>query len=355
MKVLIDISKKDLDRIEMLLSKNKISSISNFVSMSIQNQIALESGVSNIPTLESLIQSPVESTKVTLKEKKKEQGTPELPKDMIVNAMKIHDDFPFWGTQNKYLCLKQITLGVVKLASEEGKPWLRYDIVMNRLLQQAVETRKHFEAIDKLLHRPRGERFSTGFPKNDIKSMTRYEKQFIGGIDGNDKLYGMAAAIGFLAIRKEKSSNRVEFGITENGLNFSVLGSPVFHKDPTNLTPSTPTLSDNEVQFIITMLKKVKKSEINLMEFTLKYIASGKKLPEDGSNPTKEYLDRTYPDIAIGKKDGSFSLSEADTIRAGVISRLNELGLIKIIKKGIKSEYQITETGKKFLDDMRRK
>ena len=85
------------------------------------------------------------------------------------------------------------------------------------------------------------------------------------------------------------------------------------------------------------------------MKYTLKYISQGKNQPDDGKIPTKEFLDKSFPEIAQNKKGGSFSIIEANTMRAGIISRLAELGFIKIVKKGIKSEYRVTNKGYDFL------
>lgn len=256
MKVLIDISKEELDRIKILLSTKKINSVSHFVSLAIQNQIELENENYDIPNLESLVHINSSNHNLSIEEKANEQSVIDLKRIQIVDAVNIRNSFPFWGTQNKYLCLKQILVDFSKLSSSEREPWIRYDIVMNNLLKNAVIKRQKFEEIDKLLHRNRGEKISTGFPKNDSKSMTRYEKQFIGGIDGNENYYGMSVLMGFLAVRKNQSSNRMEFGITEEGLTFSKLDSPIFYKNNDQMTPTTPHLSDNEIQFILSILKK---------------------------------------------------------------------------------------------------
>ncbi|MHA2135328.1 MAG: hypothetical protein ACW99J_15820 [Candidatus Thorarchaeota archaeon] len=354
-KVIIEVSKDDLDKLRMMLAEGKISSFSEFVSVSIQNQIAIEGGTYELPALESLIGQQSESPDSGRERTGGKRITQELDETKTVKPSRIDDAFPFWGTQNKYLCLKQVTLDFARLSSEEGLPWIRYDVVMNRLLKEAVGTRKRFEAIDKHQHRPRGEKFSTGFPKNDSKSVTRYEKQFIGGIDGDGRPYGMAVEIGFLVARKGKSHNRVEFGITEAGLRFAGLDSPIFRQKESEILPSTPSLSEAEVEFIISHLKESKSSEIDLMRYTLEYIVSGKNRPTDGAAPTKEYLDEIYPNIAKEKKGGEFSMLEASTIRAGVISRLNELGCIRIAKRGTRSEYHVTDSSEDFLTGSRRK
>lgn len=355
MKAVIEVSKDDLDKLRLLLAEGKISSISEFVSVSIQNQIAIEGGDYELPTLESLIGQQSKLPDSGRERTEGKRTIQELHEAKTVKPSVINDAFPFWGTQNKYLCLKQVTLDFARLSLEEGLPWTRYDVVMNRLLKEAVRTRRRFEAIDKRQHRPRGEKFSTGFPKNDSKSMTRYEKQFIGGIDGDGRPYGMAVEIGFLVARKGKSHDRVEFGITEAGLEFAGLDSSIFHRRESEILPSTPSLSNTEVEFVISQLGESKPSEIDLMRFTLEYIVSGKNRPSDGALPTKEYLDEAYPNIAKEKKSGEFSLLEASTIRAGVVSRLNELGYIRIAKKGTRSEYHVTDSGKDFLTGSRRK
>jgi hypothetical protein len=159
----------------------------------------------------------------------------------------------------------------------------------------------------------------------------------------------MATFMGFLALRRNVDTNRKEFGITDDGMRFSLIKSPVYYKTSGDITPTTNQLSKEEVEFIINTLINRMPAEVKFMEFTLNCIKNGKTKPDDGRVPTQKYLDTTYPDIAHAKKGSSFSDQEAETFRAGVISRMNELGLIKIIRKGIKSEYQLTDEGHKFL------
>ncbi len=346
MKVIVNVSEDDIIKIKDTLNSNRYSSISEFVSLAIQNQLSLEGGNSNFPSLESLISQKNEGKSINSNDKI-EMNKIQNIETVLKND--IQDIFPFWGTQNKYLCLKQITTDFLLLASQEDKSWIRNDLTINHLIQSAIEIRKKLESIDKLFHRPRGDKYQTGFPLNDSKSISRYVKQYIGGIDVNRRMYGMALEMGFLSLKRNKETDKLEFGITNEGKDFANIESPIFHKKTSDLTPLTPHLTNDEVKFIISTLHNRKSTEINLMKFTLEYISQGKNQPDEGKIPTKEYLDKTYPDIALNKMGGSFSFIEANTIRAGVISRLTELGLIKIIKKGIKSEYEVTKNGLNFL------
>ena len=353
MKVIVNVSEDDIAKINELVSTGKISSIPEFISTSIQNQLSFEGGHSEIPTLESIIDQKLEQVNTAKHTTIPTETKPTQPSDIksleTVSPNQIDQDFPFWGTQNKYLCLKQITTDFAKLVSHEKEPWIRYDLAINFLYDGATDARRKFEVIDKLLHRPRGEKFVSGFPLKEIKSLSRYERQFIGGMDGNNRLYGMALYLGLLGVRRNEDTKRLEYGITKGGLKFSNLQSPVFNKKTSDITPTTPSLSGEEAEFIINLLRKRMPSEIDLMTFTLHYIDEGKNHPEDGRQTTKEYLDKHYPDVARSKKEGSFTIQEADTIRTGVVSRLKELGLITIHRLGNKSEYHLTDFGYEFL------
>lgn len=347
MKVVIDIKEEDIDRLKKLAHNKKVSSISEFISIAIENQIEKEEELSIYPSLESLITENVDKPNNEIVVEKSRRIDTDIE---LVDQSKNIDAFPFWGTQNKYSCIKQIVVDFIDLSYQETEKWKRYDVSMNYLTHKAIETRRKFEAIDKMLHRPRGDKFSTGFPKNDYKSVARYERQFIGGIDSNQKTYGMAIELGFLSVRRNEENGKIEFGLTKEGLQLGKYKSPIFDKKVSDLTQSTPPLSNEEIEFIIKTLFQRKKSEIDLMKYTLQYIKDGKNHPEDGKELTKKYLDNKYPDIARNKKDGSFSILEANTIRAGTISRLTELGLLKIQKKGFTSEYKITDSGNEFLN-----
>ncbi len=346
MKTIVEICDSDLKEIEQLISKGKITSIPVFISMAIRNQIMMEDGQLNSLLLETHFQK--EEKPITTRDI---QITSENVQ--TIHAPSSDDKFPFWATQNKYLCLKQITRDFAQVVQERGEKWIRFDIIMNRLIQNAIITRQNFESIDKHFHRGRGEKFSTGFPKNDSKSTSRYEKQFIGGIDGNGNKYGLAVEIGFLDVRFN-DSHRIEFALTEIGFSFSKLESPIFGKNISNLSLQTHALSDDEIEFILSTLKKRKYTEVDLMLTTMEYIRAGKNRPEDGAPIIKAYLDTKYPEISRMKQEGCFSLSEAETIRAGVISRMNELNLINIEKHGLKSQYKLTKTGENFIKNRRK-
>ncbi len=353
MKVIVNVSEDDITKINELVSTGKISSIPEFISTAIQTQLSFEGEHSEIPTLESIIDQKLEQVSTAKQTTIPAETKPTQPTDIksieTVSSNQIDKDFPFWGTQNKYLCLKQITNDFAKLVAQEKNQWIRYDVAFNSLYKGAVNVKKRFDSMDKTLHRPRGDRLAAGFPKGDSKSLMRYQRQFIGGIDSNDKLYGMATFMGFLGLRRNEDTSRMEFGITDDGMRFSLLKSPVYYKNSEDITPTTNQLSEEEVEYILMTLINRMPAEVKFMKFTLDYIKDGKSKPEDGRVTTKDYLDTTYSDVAHTKKGGSFSEQEAETLRAGVISRMNELGLIKIIRKGIKSEYQLTKVGHKFL------
>lgn len=341
--VTVDVGGRDIQRIADLMKSGKVKSISEFVSTAIKNQIELEENPSNNPSLEDVVKNQIPF----IQQKNLDKNI----KVMTVDTIKIPSPFPFWGTQNKYLCLKQITIDFIQLISTINEQWVRYDLVMNSLLKNAVETHKRFELLDVRLHRPRGNRFATSFPSNDSKSLTRYEKQFIGGMDSLGGIYGMAVEIGFLRIRRN-DSKMIEFGITEEGLKFARIPSVLFSDDPSTLTPNTSALNEREIEIIISSLKNQNREEIKIMKFYLDQIRTGSNTPEKGKLPIKEFLDAQYPNISKKKDSGSYSLSEADSIRSGLISRLSELGLIDTEKKGQNSEYHVTVNGERFLKDV---
>ena len=147
MKVIVEVYESDLKGLEHLISAGKYSSISTFVSIAIHNQLLMEEEELDTPSLESLIQKEEKPTfPLTTKEIS-------LGEVRTIPTPEVEDKFPFWATQNKYLCLKQITQDFSQIVLEEEKIWIRYDVVMNRVLQNAIVTRKNFEKIDTHFHR----------------------------------------------------------------------------------------------------------------------------------------------------------------------------------------------------------
>ena len=353
MKVIVNINGEDISKINTLISTGKIVSVPEFISIAIQNQLSYEEEPSEISTLESIIDQKLKQVVTVKNPVIQTEIKPSQPINIksikTVLPNQTDQNFPFWGTQNKYLCLKQITVDFAQLIAQEQSQWIRYDVAINSLFKGAMNAKERLEYIDTTLHRPRGYRLAIGFPKGDSKSLMRYQRQFIGGIDSKNKVYGMATFMGFLGLRRNEDTNRIEFGITEDGLKFSLYKSPVYDKSADEITPTTKQLSEEEVAFILTVLRNRLPAEVKFMEFTLNYIKDGKNKPEDGRIPTKKYLDISYSEIAHTKEGESFSDQESETLRAGVISRMNELGLIKINRKGIASDYQLTEAGHKVL------
>ncbi len=338
MKVIIDIDEEDIEKIKRYVAKNKSFSLSDFISVAIHNQLMLEKEGDEVVFLEkSFLESNINLKKRSI----------EKEADITVDEIKLEKQFPFWGTQNRYFCLKQITRDLGELITKEKTNWVSYEYAVNYISTNATKLRKQLEKLDKKLKRPRGNKLSAGFPTGEFKSINRYEKQFIGGIDGRGNPYGMALLMGFLTIKKD--ANRLYLGITNRGLNFSLLNSPVFDVENTSLFSNTPPLSDEEIEYILNTLRERIPAEIDFMIVTLSYIQEGKKTPEMGKNITLRFLNEKYPEIAATKKGGGFSTSEAETMRAGVISRLNELNMISIEKQGLKSRYRLTERGQNFL------
>ena len=342
MKVIIEIDDDDVEKIKRYISKNKSFSLSNFISIAIHNQLMLEKGGSEIAFLEkSFFKDSINLKKKTAK---KEVANIEI----TVDEIKLKKKFPFWGTQNRYFCLKQITRDLGELIAEEKTSWISYEYGIGYISTNATKLRNQLEKLDKKLKRPRGNKLSAGFPTGEFKSINRYEKQFIGGIDGKGNPYGMAVLMGFVSIKKD--ANKSYLGISKRGLNFSLLNSPIFDTGSSSLFSNAPPLSKEEIEYILRTLTERIPAEIEFMTFTLSYIQDGKDTPEVGKDITFNFLNEKYPEIAKSKKGGKFSSSEAETMRAGVVSRLNELGMLYIEKQGLKSRYRLTEKGRNFLE-----
>ncbi len=98
--------------------------------------------------------------------------------------------------------------------------------------------------------------------------------------------------------------------------------------------------SDEELNFLYEHIRQKIISEKMLFSFMLSHVGRGTNTPEGLNNVIRPFLDEKFP------KERGYSVKSANSIRAGVTSRMVELKLINIEKVGGRSIYKITEENK---------
>jgi hypothetical protein len=170
---------------------------------------------------------------------------------------------------------------------------------------------------------PKGKRFSTAFPKQDVSdpalTMRRYLNHYVGRYQPrNESPSGFGHDLGFVSI--ETSDNEVTIQLTEAGLAFTRLPNPVLEHGP---EAAEARLSDDEKAFLVTHIRETMDLEYEFMGFVY---------------DTLEHHDQTYTQLmenfrSFLENTPEFSSDATDNqIRshtAGTISRMVSMGILE--------------------------
>lgn len=239
---------------------------------------------------------------------------------------------PLWGGINRILPVKVILRLLANELEETGGEFLPLDKFQTSSSKLARELGLLLKRLDVEKGRSRGDKLSPGFPTGEQadKSMSRFRFQFVGYVARDDKLTGAAPALRFVNIDGRDSSL---IGITPAGLEFAQIENPVIDLDIGSDRP----LSEEEVSFYMEHIAEFLPSEHRAVVSVTRWIAEGADRPESLSN-------------RVHTLNPSWSPAHANTMRAGLISRMYELGFVNrepVGHRGI--SYVLTGKGEKLL------
>ena len=185
---------------------------------------------------------------------------------------------------------------------------------------------------DKKTKRKYGDLLSSALPvgKDLAKTEKRFMNHFVGYFTRAGRIEGAPGALKFLNIYEDEE-NVQRVGITESGLRFAALYNSVL--DEGNFKA---TLTREESEFYMKNIFENLPRERELNTLILKAIENKKSSPEE--------LNTAILPLSRGWSD-----SMVNTMKAGAISRLNELGLIAKTRRGVEVSFSLTEFGKNIL------
>jgi hypothetical protein len=144
-------------------------------------------------------------------------------------------------------------------------------------------------------------------------------------------LDGALAVMRFCNIYSDKRKQFI--GITKPGLRFSLIENPVL--DNNNFNKS---LNEEESLFYINHVKENIIGEYAAMHWLVKQIENG----NNERDPLNREIDKTYGEI------WKATSAVINTQRAGLTSRMTELGLIERDKNGVRVKYRVSEFGRRL-------
>jgi hypothetical protein len=344
MKLFIDISNYQFERIQQQLNQGSFISLAQFISAAIENQLFLENeDLTNLKNLETSVSTSIELHSQGQSNEFEKLKLKNLPakisiitsptfENLVFKAQKIPEDKTWiWGQINKIFPVK---LGLRILhESLHGEETLSLNQFLENVSNKASICAEILRNYEEKHNKNRSEKISAGLPSHDDSSKSRYKFQFIAYQRKDGLLDGAMALMRFCNIIKK--NNKLMIGMTEEGLSFSLLKNPII--DESNFDIS---LSHEESLFYVNHAKEKIKGEYNAMKWMMSAIKRG---CVDRESLNLELINN-YSNIW-----GDVSSAVINTQRAGLTARMFELGLLEKEKNGIHVIYRPGRNADKYL------
>jgi hypothetical protein len=239
-----------------------------------------------------------------------------------------------FGQHNKLLPVKASCRAIGNLLSE-APPGVEAGEAARLVANEAGELGVYLHAIDKKFNRQRDDALSTAFPggPDPDKGRIRYANQFVVGTAKQGQLTGLLVDLGLI---NKLSRESLKVALTEAGWKFALMPNPVLDGQEEN--PATK-LSPEECVFLAGHIASNVAIERSAYLQILGAIHSGY------DNPEK--LRAAFNDV---EKETAKNKLYFSTQRAGAISRMADLGLLRRDRKGTRVRYVITDDGAEFLN-----
>jgi len=305
----------------------------------IQNQIYLESSE---PTEDSRFKSHAHVSQPKSFRIDPELVTLLLPPDpakvSIVGLGDAERPKYLWGQYNRFFPVKIAMRAAANLISQHESEWISLDELQEKSAEAARLVGKQVEKMDRQYGRKRGTIISAALPvgRNADKAKLRFKNQFVGYIMSKvehdsmiQRVYGAAPALKFLEIKKSEK-NSVQAGITDFGLKFACCSNPIIDQQD-----FSTALSSEEVEFLLGHIASEIPEEARLIQVILEGVRKGIATPLELNESIQAYR--------------AWKGKEAAMMRAGLVGRIGELGLLERRKDGVKVTYLLTDLGEKYV------
>ncbi|MBV8126714.1 MAG: hypothetical protein JO114_03505 [Planctomycetaceae bacterium] len=244
------------------------------------------------------------------------------PKPLAPVADKLSQEQVF-GQVNRLLPLKLACRWLANAAAVEGN-WPRYEVISDKLADDAATIGTLLERWDSENERKRDELLSTGLPRRgNSGSRDRFLSQFLARVTRGGEIYP-AAVCQFQLARFDASA----IALTEQGLSFSQLKNPILDLQDKK---STTTLAPEESAFLAEQILEWVPAERKDMQIVLKAVMGGTKTPSELTEAIR------------GRFPPEWSDSVVQTHTSGLVARLSELRLLRRVWQGRNVTYELGE------------
>ena len=337
-------------KIEGIIRAKGFRDFHHFATVALENQVAWETGditgngVTNtldlqISQLNKAVPPGNEALEAALTANENLLRMPSQEPKLSHLQLPENADSILWGQYYRFLPVK-VGVRVLLNMYTEHFPELR-DFT-EKVTNVALTLRHQLAKLDRMDRRSFGELLSATFPTNDEKSVNRFVNQYMLHLRTSDMtLLGMMPELKLINVKSD-GEGIARIGLTNFGSQFALLQNPAI-----DLT-KPESLSGDEIDFLLNHIADNLPAEFEHMNIALKAIEDGKKTRDELNAALKGYYSQYH-------KGSEWSDTVVNTMRSGLFSRLNELGLVRREKYGKYIRYHITDMGKKYVKSISEK
>lgn len=345
MRRILDIDPQLELKIEEMIKSKGFRDFHHFTTVALENQVAWETGndptnndVTNALDLQmSQISKALPPENESLKAAEGDSLRMPSQKTKLTH-LPIPDNANniLWGQYYRFLPVK---VGVRVLLNMYTEYFPELSDFTDKVTNVALPFRHQLAKLDRTDRRSFGELLSASFPTHDEKSVKRFVNHYMLYVRTSDMtLLGMMPELKLINVKSDENG-KVRIGLTNFGSKFALLENPAIDLN------KPESLSGDEINFLINHIADNLPAEYEHMIRALTAIEEGKKTRRELNAVLKEYYLKY-------RKNIEWSDTVVNTMRSGLVSRLNELGLVKREKFGKNVRYHMTDTGKKYIQNL---
>jgi hypothetical protein len=351
--ICIDVSQRTKDALEKLLEIGGYRNYSEAAAVAIANQLLLQNHASGNSTKADTLEMPTASIQRLAEEtignrpSSGNSGTPEIPEtfsflteeiDASIFSVSPDDDFEagreipvdrwIFGQYNKLLPVKATCRAMARFMCF-GIRNFSVAKIAPEIASEAVKLGDYLRRLDQTSGMHHDDALSFAFPysssANADKSRLRYANQFVVSSGKQGTLTGLPVELKLIS-RHPTLGGAVS--LTETGWLFARLRNPILDDAGDG---RQPRFSKEEIAFLISHIRNRVPAEAFAYNVVLAAIARGANTPEKLDDALQVYVPQRHAK--------PFTRAFLTTQRAGVVSRMIELGLIRRVRDGIKVTY----------------
>jgi len=258
---------------------------------------------------------------------------PKSLEDSIRNA-------PLWGQINRLAPTKFVLRILLNNLVSSDEKFVDLKRFSAEVAVQATAFKRFAKKKDRK-RRIRGEELHVGFPKKRPSSQQRFLNYYVGKAPLRKWTDSVLTGLSLASI-EEMEDGSTKIALTDVGLRFALLHSPIIDDFILGQKQIDAPFSGEEVSLLVDHIRSIRPGEYEFLGFALDSVKKGANTPTKLRSEVLDFLNRKQLQMRLSEK-------VANTMQVGAIGRLVEMRLLKIEKEAQKSKYLLTKKGEELI------